>query len=49
MRILAAKIFSAARDHSLRLKRLGIRSQAHELRICLQFALHPYPGTTTAR
>ena len=30
-------------------ERLGVRSQAHEPRICLRFALHPYPGSTNAR
>src|SRR3954454_24697915 len=29
--------------------RLGIRSQTCEPRICLRFALHPYPGSTIAR
>ena len=28
--------------------RLGIRSQACEARICLRFALHPYPRSTIA-
>jgi hypothetical protein len=38
----------AAWDHPLRHNRLGIRSQAREVRICLHLALHPYPRSTIA-
>src|SRR5690349_24619807 len=47
--MLAARFFLAAWDYSLRLNRLGIRSQAHGVRICLHTALHLYSGTTIAR
>jgi hypothetical protein len=33
----------------LRLVRLGIAPQAYEIRICLDLALHAYPGSTIAR
>ena len=38
----------AAWDHSLRLKRLGIASHPHGVRICLHAGLHAYPRTTIA-
>src|SRR2546430_833584 len=42
--MLAARLFLAAWDYSLRLTRLGIRSQARGVRICLPSALPLYPG-----
>src|SRR5664279_5019848 len=41
-------LFSAAWDHSLRLKRLAIRSQTCRWRICLPSVLLPWPRTTIA-